>query len=416
MAEPAISVVIPTHNRSSSLLRLLVSLEKQTVQPERFEVIVVADACSDNTSSLVRRYSPAYAVECRELGSRSAAAARNRGARVCKAPLVLFLDDDLEATPRLIESHLRAHEECSAKGVVLGPYYPVHLPGGSLFRLALRNWWEDQFLRMSERGHRFTWRDVLSGNLSAPTDLFNEVGGFNTSFPACGTEDWELGIRLISRNIPIRFSRDAIACHYEFESMNLLRSFTRARIEGGGIARIGSIHPSFRHNHLREAVISRRGAKRLLKNLARSWGLPGEILARSLTPLLLPLDKFRFRRVWRHFYGAIRLFWFWRGYYSELKKQDGESLPLHQEERERHKTVKIDLAGGFADSIAQIERAEAGTVHCEYNGRFIGRIPPEWGAEPLSGRHLCGELRGALGKNLAREILKSENFSNHTRP
>ncbi|MBK8006615.1 MAG: glycosyltransferase [Gemmatimonadetes bacterium] len=46
---PALSVVIPTHNRRDSLLRLLAALERGTLPAERFEAVVVADGCADDT-------------------------------------------------------------------------------------------------------------------------------------------------------------------------------------------------------------------------------------------------------------------------------------------------------------------------------------------------------------------------------
>jgi glycosyltransferase involved in cell wall biosynthesis len=52
-ALPDISVVIPTRNRAYSLRRTLVALERQTYARNRFEVIVVANACTDETSSIV---------------------------------------------------------------------------------------------------------------------------------------------------------------------------------------------------------------------------------------------------------------------------------------------------------------------------------------------------------------------------
>jgi glycosyltransferase involved in cell wall biosynthesis len=44
-----LSVVIATYNRKDSLLRLLTALAHQSLDPERFEIIVVSDGSEDGT-------------------------------------------------------------------------------------------------------------------------------------------------------------------------------------------------------------------------------------------------------------------------------------------------------------------------------------------------------------------------------
>lgn len=413
---PEVSVVIPTRNRCPSLIRLLVSLEKQTALPDRFEVIVAGDDCTDGTAAFVRRYAPAFSVRYCELGARSAAAARNRGSRLRRAPLLLFLDDDLAASPALVEAHLAAHGREAGEAAVIGPYYPAEPAPRGLFRATVRNWWEDQFRSMGSEGHRFTWRDLLAGNLSMPAGLFDRIGGFDFSFPGAGTEDWELGIRLVSLGVPIRFAPEAAADHFEHETMSLHRSLVRATTEGAGLARIESLHPEFPLEGLREAALCRRGARRMVRLTARAVSRTGALPFSAASPLLALLDRSRFRRLWRHAYGAVRLFRFWRGYYRERggAAADADRVAAAGRNREA-KAVAVDLADGRERSAAAMDRAGASTAHFFYRGRYVGRIAPEWGAEPLGGRHLAEALRGAAGLNLAKELLKSESFSRHTR-
>ncbi|MBF8302594.1 MAG: glycosyl transferase family 2, partial [Candidatus Dadabacteria bacterium] len=53
---PTISIIIPTHNRSASLLRTLDALRVQTYPLQQVEVLVVADGCSDGTVEGLRHY------------------------------------------------------------------------------------------------------------------------------------------------------------------------------------------------------------------------------------------------------------------------------------------------------------------------------------------------------------------------
>ena len=53
-------------------------------------------------------------------------AARNHGIQLARGPLILFLDDDVLATPTLVERHLQAHGH-STSTVVIGPM--LNAPG-----------------------------------------------------------------------------------------------------------------------------------------------------------------------------------------------------------------------------------------------------------------------------------------------
>ena len=58
MIEPPqleISVVIPTHNRRDALLATLDALGRQTLAADRFEIIVVIDAGTDDTAEALNR-------------------------------------------------------------------------------------------------------------------------------------------------------------------------------------------------------------------------------------------------------------------------------------------------------------------------------------------------------------------------
>ena len=49
MLSTLLSVIIPTHNRSDLLIRNLSAFSSQVEANPKFEVLVVADACEDDT-------------------------------------------------------------------------------------------------------------------------------------------------------------------------------------------------------------------------------------------------------------------------------------------------------------------------------------------------------------------------------
>ncbi len=122
-----ISVIIPTHNRVAALTATLNALCEQTAARDEFEVVVVADGCTDSTVDLLRRYEAPFPLRyCENSPARGAAAARNAGAARADGRILLFLDDDMEASHTLIAVHVDAHRDFSDK-VVLG-YFPMQPP------------------------------------------------------------------------------------------------------------------------------------------------------------------------------------------------------------------------------------------------------------------------------------------------
>ncbi|MCA1627003.1 MAG: glycosyltransferase, partial [Acidobacteria bacterium] len=190
---PHISVIIPTHNRRDSLRRLLDALCAQTYPLRRVEVIVVADGCKDDTAEMVRGYHAPFALHVIEQPGLGAATARNEGAARAMGRRLVFLDDDIEPTASLLEAHERTHSEGGPRQVVMGYSLPIIEGRLGFFTMALRNWWQDEFYAMRRPGHRYTYRDLLSGNFSIESQFFARLNGFDRAYPDCGGEDYEFG-------------------------------------------------------------------------------------------------------------------------------------------------------------------------------------------------------------------------------
>ena len=91
----ALSVVVPTWGRLDQLDSCLDALSRQTLAPERFEIIVVDDAPDHNTLHLVsswrtrrRERAPRLVYFANNSGQHGVAAARNRGWRIARAQAI----------------------------------------------------------------------------------------------------------------------------------------------------------------------------------------------------------------------------------------------------------------------------------------------------------------------------------------
>ena len=141
---PEISVVVPTHRRAERLRRLVDALARQTLAPERWELVVVDD-CShdedvDRVLAALPRLVPCRATALRTSRNGGPAPARNLGWRATRAPVVAFIDDDVVPDPDWLEGGLSAFAD-DAVGVAQGHtdlpsgLDPTTLPFGWSWRL-----------------------------------------------------------------------------------------------------------------------------------------------------------------------------------------------------------------------------------------------------------------------------------------
>jgi glycosyltransferase involved in cell wall biosynthesis len=95
--EPRFTVVVPTRDRPRSLASCLAALERQDANGS-FEILVIDDGSTDAAlvATMVEASPRATLVRTDPGGS---IAARNRGVREARSPLIMFLDDDCEPHP-----------------------------------------------------------------------------------------------------------------------------------------------------------------------------------------------------------------------------------------------------------------------------------------------------------------------------
>lgn len=173
-ARPDVSIIVPTHNRRALLERKLRALESE---PPVFEVIVVADACSDDTEKFLTSYRPPYRFSWTTGPGLHAATARNIGAQRASGQILLFSDDDAIPRPGWVEENRRLHHKPDQVGLSR-QLLPPHLVAGATLK-HVSGWWNTNGCSMSLRA-----------------ELFHAAGGYDASFSSYGGEDPDLGWRL----------------------------------------------------------------------------------------------------------------------------------------------------------------------------------------------------------------------------
>lgn len=86
--EPFFSVIVPAHNSAEYLDRGLQSIRSQSFTD--YELIVICDACTDNTAEVARRYTD----QVIGTGYGLDGMARNTGLDMARGQNILFMDDD----------------------------------------------------------------------------------------------------------------------------------------------------------------------------------------------------------------------------------------------------------------------------------------------------------------------------------
>ena len=396
---PSASIVIPTHNRLTSLQRVLDALCRQTYGPRNFEVLVVADGCTDGTIAWLARYRPPFDLRFMEQAQQGPGGARNRGASLAAARLLVFLDDDLEPTPGLLDAHVDAHKRRQGH-VVLGPYPPAGERGGFLL-FQVRAWWDDLFHSMRLPGHRFTHANFLSGNFSIEASLFTGTGGFDPSFRV--HEDYEFGLRLIKARVPFTFAERARAYHHA--EIDLSRSCTRKTLEGQADVQMARRHPEIlpAQRWAREWP-SHSAPARIVLRLVCSMPVVGRALAWGLRVLLGLVEWMRLRPAWLRIFGALQDMSYWRGAAAEA---GGVSALLRAARSagtgsgDDPSRIDIDLRDGIERAVQQLDSARPMTARIRYGRRLVGVLSPLRGFEPLRGSH----LRPALVRDFAAVLL-----------
>lgn len=404
---PTVSVIIPSHNRSSSLRRAMEALHSQTYPIDLMEVTVVADSCIDDTLAMLQDYKAPFKLHVVEVNCRSAAIARNTGAAAATGELLLFLDDDIEAMPLLVESHVRAHYE-RAGCAVMGPYPPKLQGGTRFFDVEVRAWWEEKFYQMSRSDHRFHYQDLLSGNLSLDAELFARLDGFDSAFGNCGGEDYEFGLRLLKADVSFVMAAGAVGYHYEHETNNLDRSFRRSRQEGRSDVLIGQRHPELRPTlHIKDYETPYSKIDKILVAIAFFWPAVLDWVAVSVRKSLDLLESLGMRGTWRWLRAKLRGYWYLRGVIDELKSRSAISSFMQggpaRTDLGRHE-INIDLHQGWEVAEHLLDAERPAGVYLYYDQLTVGHIFPQVGMEPLRGSHLRSILALYFAEPLARAI------------
>ncbi|MCS7189067.1 MAG: glycosyltransferase [Bacteroidia bacterium] len=193
---PALSIIIPTHNRPQKLRKTLEALfnSKWSYAPPQVEVVIVDDGSEPPIEVQLADIEapPPYTLRFLRQSQQGPAAARNTGFKKSQGEIVLFLDDDIILLPSALERHYNFHTKASDQKAMLFGDCPS----------------EQEFqILISENGlldsRVETVPHVASGHISFRRSLFEgEELPYAEFLRTPVAEEYELSYRLHQRGIP----------------------------------------------------------------------------------------------------------------------------------------------------------------------------------------------------------------------
>ena len=233
LPKPIISIVTPTYNREDELIHLIESIQKQSLIPEYFEMIISDDGSTDGTAEQVKELQKEISFNLLYISQKNLGpgAARNNGVNNSNGELIVFIDSDCEADIDWLKNIFNSYKnnEFDAFG---GPDLArkSFLPIQRAINFSMTS-----FLTTGGmRGHNKNMISKFyprSHNMGVKKEIFDKVGGFGSLRHG---QDIELSNRIINENAEVKLLEDVIVYH---RRRTTLMQFFR-QVFNWGVARI----------------------------------------------------------------------------------------------------------------------------------------------------------------------------------
>ncbi len=222
----AVTVVIPTFNRSAELERALDSLAGQT--DTDFAVFVCDDGSTEDIQAVVRRYADKLDIECERISnSGGPARPRNIGLARATGEWVSFLDSDDWWMPnrmQTIKGHLNSRVDVVYHRLQMTESTRSANPTsvGRLLGLPLRC--EDALVHMLRFGN-----PLPTSATTVRAALMREIDGFDDRRELASVEDFDAWLRLAARGA--RFEYVPATLGYYWVGDDNISAFTPRQYE-----------------------------------------------------------------------------------------------------------------------------------------------------------------------------------------
>jgi len=244
-----ISVIIPTKNRREILFQCVgFLLDQYDIFSEHefpLELIVINDG-EESLNDLIKKFPTIKVYQNKGNG---VASARNYGASMAKNDTLFFMDDDMMIGRDAFEYAISFHAQHQNAVLNFNWVYPEHIDkelDSTAFGRYLRFF---QFTSLKGM-HKNTgvWSDdelfkvahITSQNLSLSKDTFNQLDGYDESFPFAGFEDTDFANRMKEKSISMYINPVIMTFHNESDRLQL-KNWLDRKYRGGVTRKVAAL-------------------------------------------------------------------------------------------------------------------------------------------------------------------------------
>jgi glycosyltransferase involved in cell wall biosynthesis len=245
----SVGILIPTHNRASILAQTLATVTRLQVPPGVVtELIVVANACTDETVDVCRQFAATSTVplRCVTEPEPGLSIARNRAIAESQSEVLAFLDDDVWVPDNWLSALIRDFEESDAD--VMGGRVELWWQ-----EISRPDWFDSRFdgylSRLDLGSH---WKPVTSpaaaigANFAFRRTVFDRIGGFRKDLGRKGQvllsgEETEFIRRALDAGFTMIYSADAWIKHWVARSRVNLNYLSQVAYGNGISAQLSRV-------------------------------------------------------------------------------------------------------------------------------------------------------------------------------
>lgn len=234
-----LSVIMPTRDRRDQVLETARAI---LADPAVSELIIADDGSDDGTLDALRQaFGADDRFRCFDAGGRGKSHAEQMALDAATGEVVLFLDDDVLASPGLAAGHLRHHEQ--SPGLIVVGYMPiVDVPSGP--GLAVAKIYQQDYERICrswETDPVTILHNLWGGNVSLRREDAIRIGLQSPDFPGRARHvDRDLGLRCLAAGLVGVFDRSLAAVHLYERPLDVM--VADARWQGTGLVHVHRLH------------------------------------------------------------------------------------------------------------------------------------------------------------------------------
>jgi Predicted glycosyltransferases len=264
-----IAVAIPTYNRGAIVVETVERLLALDPPPDAILVVDQSPELNKGLAALDERGQ----IQLIRLDAPSIPHAMNEALLATQAPVVLYLDDDVEPSSGLIAAHERAHATAETWAVV----GQILQPGEEPRHFAQPE--DDLEFHFNHDSGCFV-ANVMAGNLSVKREHAISVGGFDENFIGASYRfETDFALRLVAAGGYIWFSPEATLRHLKLATGGL-RSYGDHRSSPSPAHSAGDYYFAIHHR----PPLWRYAIRRIRRNVAtryhlgHPWTIPTKLI------------------------------------------------------------------------------------------------------------------------------------------